>query len=398
MTRPRLRPRRPRVATVRAVAAALVAALALSACTTPASPGASTDDALAPSLATSIDTSSGQWAVVPMGRIGQPLNTFWQLLYRSSSTSRWVDLSEPLAVATNGGIVMSRAGAHTLEVGVRPADRLSYSALLAVGTAGTSWTPLTPVSALAPSPSALSVGTRGAAAALVQTDHGTEVQARAEGGASWSTVGSTSEFARTVAGRTCDPTTLSAVSDSVGRLLVGADCRQPGVVGVVSVADGRWTLTGPRLPLPLRAGPVDVLGILPAAHGVSVVLDVRVRGTHTFLVARTTDGGATWDLSRPVAVGSTSVTSIGPAGTTGVFLLLGSPTGAATLVEDPTSGARWITLPRPPPTTWTISFSSTTSADALATDGDELTDWRLVPGGWHRHQGLHVTIEYGSSS
>lgn len=398
MTRTSPRTRRPRVRRWGAVAAALVAALALSACTTPASPGASSDGALSPSLATSVDTPSGQWAVVPMGHIGQALNTFWQLLYRSSSASRWVDLSAPLAVATNGGIVMSTAGSHSLEVSVRPANLLSYSAVLAVGRAGSSWTPLTPVGALVSSPSALSVDAQGSAAALVQTAHETDVEVRANDGASWSLVGSSSAFARTVAGRTCDPTAQSAISESGGDLLVGADCREPGVVGVVRAADGRWTLTGPRLPLPLRTGLVDVLGMLPSAHGVSVVLDVREQQTHTFFVARSTDGGATWELSRPVSEGATSVTSIGPAGADGVFVLLRSPSGVATLLEDPTSGARWVTLPRPPPTTWTISFSGTSAADALATDGDELTDWRLTSGGWHRHQGLHVAIEYGSSS
>ena len=39
---------------------------------------------IATSLATSIETSAGTWAVVPMGHLDQPLNTFWQLFFRAS--------------------------------------------------------------------------------------------------------------------------------------------------------------------------------------------------------------------------------------------------------------------------------------------------------------------------
>ena len=141
-----------------------------------ASPQASTIVAGAP-LATSISTAVGSWAIVPMGDLGQPLNTFWQLFFRPLGSSRWSDKAEGLAVATNGGLVMAAPDGKSAVVGVRSAANLNFSPILTTVNDGRSWSPGPPVSGLASEPDALAVDSQGQGLAL--TSGGTS------GGGAW---------------------------------------------------------------------------------------------------------------------------------------------------------------------------------------------------------------------
>ena len=78
-------------------------------------------------LATSVQTSAGTWATVPMGHLDQPLNTFWQLFFRASGTSSWSNATSTLATATNGGLIIATPDGQSVEVGIRPANRLTFS-------------------------------------------------------------------------------------------------------------------------------------------------------------------------------------------------------------------------------------------------------------------------------
>ena len=61
-------------------------------------------------LATSLGGPAGTWASVAMGQLDEPLNTFWQLLYRPAGGTRWSNQVEATVVATNGGIVLAPLG------------------------------------------------------------------------------------------------------------------------------------------------------------------------------------------------------------------------------------------------------------------------------------------------
>ena len=99
---------------------------------------------IATSLATSIETSAGTWAVVPMGHLDQPLNTFWQLFFRAKGATRWSDYASALAVATNGGLLVATPNGRSLVVGIRPANLLDYSPLLVTANNGRTWIPASP--------------------------------------------------------------------------------------------------------------------------------------------------------------------------------------------------------------------------------------------------------------
>ena len=89
-------------------------------------------------LATSVRGSGGTWATVAMGDLGQPLNTFWQLMFRPDGSGKWTDHVEATATATNGGLVLA-GGGGPLIVGVRPSNDLTFSPLISTTNAGRSW-------------------------------------------------------------------------------------------------------------------------------------------------------------------------------------------------------------------------------------------------------------------
>ena len=72
----------------------------------PAPPG----PAQPPSLATSLVTASGTWAVAVMGGSAAEHNNFWQLFVRPTATGKW-RLATPPGVASNGGLVVATPGA-----------------------------------------------------------------------------------------------------------------------------------------------------------------------------------------------------------------------------------------------------------------------------------------------
>jgi len=106
----RARPRRSRRFRNEVLGLAVISASVVSGCgaTHAAGPAAKiSSPAIRALLATSIETSAGSWAIVAMGHLDQPLNTFWQLFFRPTGGALWSDRAAALAVATNGGLVVA---------------------------------------------------------------------------------------------------------------------------------------------------------------------------------------------------------------------------------------------------------------------------------------------------
>jgi len=64
-----------------------------------------------------VQSSAGTWVTLPMGRLNQPLNTFWQLFFRPTGMTTWNDKVGATATATNGGLIMAAAVAQPFVVG-----------------------------------------------------------------------------------------------------------------------------------------------------------------------------------------------------------------------------------------------------------------------------------------
>ncbi len=406
--RPRLRqhpgpPSRPATAVLAGVA--VLATLGLAACgQSSASPGgqqkAGSGPAPAP-LATSLTTAGGTWAALAMGQLDDPLNTFWQLLYRPPGSTTWTDQVKATGVATNGGLVMASPGDRSFVAGLLPSNLLTYSPLIASANEGRTWTNGLLPSGLAPRVDGLATNAEGASLALVEGRDGNDLLSTPAGLSTWNPLVTQDALASTAAGQACGITSVDGVAFTGTAPVAGASCSRPGVAGVMTYAEGGWRLVGPPLPGPFHEDPVGVLALTSNTSGMVALLEVSGAAGAAVVAGWTRDSGRTWSLSPGVAVGaSEKIESVGGDGAGGVFVLISGPGSASRLEHVAGPGDPWQALPAPPAGTATVAFGSHGAIQALAVDTATLTVWNLSPGGpaWVRGQVLQVPIEYGSSS
>ncbi len=352
-------------------------------------------------LATSVQTSAGTWATVPMGHLDQPLNTFWQLFFRASGTSSWSNATSTLALATNGGLIIATPDGQSVEVGIRPANRLTFSTLLTASPTQSSWTTGLLPAGLAADNSALATDAlNGNSAALLNDGDGVRAVSSARGLSTWRTLTTEAVLASSSAGRHCGLGSITAVGYDGTQALIGGGCRHAGTVGIFSRSGDRWRLVGPTLPRQLDLGRVDVISLKQTSEGISTILAVTSVKHGTSLVAAWAGSGDQWSVSEALRLSSSQrVLSIGPASGVGMFVLL-SESGRseeAGVVGGP--GVSWQLLPVLPGGTSTLAFGPANAVDALAVNDTAFADWLLSPGSrhWVKGQAINVPIEFGSS-
>jgi hypothetical protein len=364
--------------------------------------GAAGSTAAAPAiptpLATSVQTSDGTWATIPMGRLDEPLNTFWQLFYRPDGAVRWSNQVEATATATNGGLVLASAGPSLL-VGVRPSANLTYTPLISTSNGGRSWSDGLVAKGLAARPSALATA-GGQALALVSTGEVNQVLAGTGGISKWQTLVTEGGLARSRAGLSCGLGSLTSVGYVGPRPLIGGSCAHAGVVGLFGQVQGTWRLVGPTLPNPFDMGQAEVLG-LGLSHDTSwaLVAVTGARGTHLFAAWSVPTGG--WATSVPLALSNDEqVASFGPGEGKALFALLQGPSGAYRLVLSQPGGTAWQELPPPPAGTATVAFGPGKWTGALVAAGTRFSAWSLNAASqrWAEDQVMDVPVQYGSSS
>jgi len=343
-------------------------------------------------LATSFATPAGSWAVVAMGHLDDPLNTFWQLFFRPDGATNW-DLRTPPGVADNGGLVTTGASAGDLTVAFLPSEMLGFSPSAATADDGASWSPGVIPLAVAPLPDALGGAPDGVVWAVVRGGAGARVAGQVGPAGRWRTVTTGSALAATPAGRSCGLVAVTSVS--VGA--VGGSCTRSGVVGIFERAAGRWRLTGPWIGA--GAGATTVLR-LDLVDGAETALVAARRGGSTSLVAlRAVVGADRWAVSAPLALGRTGrLCSSGtdPAG--GVVVVTGATGQACRSAAASTGGGQWRRLPVLPPGTAVVSGGAGGLFDALSVHSTLFTDWRLRATRWVGVQSLRVPIQFGSSN
>ena len=386
--------------------AALSAALVFAMCGLAATPSHDAGDrgehstlAISTPLSTSIQTSGGLWAAVPMGHLGQPLNTFWQLLNQPAGATAWSDQVEATATGTNGGLVFASPDNRTLDVGIRPSNLLTFSPLISTANNGRSWSDGLLVSGLASRPNALAAD-GDHSLALVGTGHGEKVEASSTTLSSWRTLVSERTLASTSSGKTCGLTAMTAVGLLSGNTLVGGECSRPGVVPLFERRGAKWHLVRLGHLPSVDQSRFEVLGVQSTNSGVRSLLGI-LDGSRIRLVEVRSSANGTWSVSEPLSVASGDhVRSYGPSGASGLFVLLSTTSGVERLetVGDP--GLKWNTVLAPPNKTATIAVGPGTEIEALSVNDTVLTIWRLDPGAgrWVRAQVMNVPIVFGSAS
>ncbi len=394
-------PRKPRRRVARAVALASSAltTILLAACgSSVRADYRSAAPSIPTPLATSIQTSAGTWATVPMGRLDEPLNTFWQLFFRPSGSASWSNQVKATAVATNGGLVLTSPGGRGLLVGVRPTNLLTFSPLVYTSDGGRSWSTGLLADGLAARPDALSADSANRMLALVNARAEAQVLTSSGGPSRWRTSVTTRSLASTAAGRLCGLSTITAVGYMTETPLAGASCSRPGVLGIFAVPAGAWHLLEAPPPSSLAHQRIEVLGLESYGNGVSALLGSSEGSAINLAAAWYRDRH--WSASQPLRVNASErVSSFGPTGANGVFVLLTSSSGRTRLAVASNAAAGWRQLPPPPAGTATAAFGPAASVDALVVKETLLSVWMLAAhsSGWVHAQSVKVPIEFGSS-
>jgi hypothetical protein len=391
------------------VAALVVAVAGLAGCSSSA-PGADVSPHTSPPavrapLDATFGVTTGVAAVVAMGKVTDRLNTFWQVFFRGSATSRWA-LVTPPGVADNGGLVVSvgpsadPTGRPLLFAGFEPSQALSFSPLALSVDEGGSWSPGLVAGGLSAVPDALSGSSASGLVALVRAGGGEVL--RSTGNASvWSKLVGRDAMASSVAGKSCGVAGLTAVSlDTTEGVQVGTSCTSPGVVGIFESVGGRWRLVGPRLSGQAGTEPTKVLRLVDVNNAASGLVAVGNRSA-TSLVAVTSETGGAWSRSAPLPMSPQSrilSTGIEPGG--GFVVLTSRSKKSLALEVETEPGGSWQSLPAPPPGTAAVAVGTGGGVDALAVASTQLTDWRLdAPAGtWSKIGTVTVPIQFGSSA
>jgi hypothetical protein len=388
---------------LRRVSAALIA-IALPACagcgsTISSGKAASSGAAIVTApLTTSLSTAQGTWAIAVMGGLAANENNFWQVFVRPAGASGW-SLATPPGVADNGGLVAAGDPASLL-IGFRPSQGLLFSPLAASSDKGRNWTPGLLDASLANVPDALGATPAGQELALLP--NGT-IDTSTTAGSSWSQLTTLKALAATAAGHDCGILGINAVTFGLNKTMLAAgSCQRPGVAGVFSDTNGTWQAAGPPLPTAYAGDRVQVLRLSSTAEGNVALL---LAGGDLLATWTTTEGtGTSW--STPVALaGVTGVraSGFGPDGSAWALL----SDGRAEVISG--AGGSWQALPALPAdtsvlapgttaATGTAGTAGTTGYEALAAVGTKLTVWRLAAGAWTKVQVVDVPIVYGSSS
>ena len=333
--------------------------------------------------------------MLPMGKLSDPNNTFWQLLHAAPGSSHW-SVVTPEGVADNGGLLVGTSGGPTV-VGFLPSQLLHYSPLAQSIDGGTMWSPQLLPAGLTARPDALAYSAGGALALII----GHKVLSAPPSLSRWSLLVTAPRLARAFRG--CGVTAIDAVAIlPTGSPLVATGCRN-GVVGIFTTQGGGWSSYG-TTPRTLSRSATDVLRL--QASGTTVAaLAATTRGGQRALVAMWREGGAPWTAAAPLALpGGASVlaSAVGEGGAMAVVLR--SHKGAVTAYSLAPDGV-WSRLTQPPANTTAIALPSGPGStggpaiDAFTVQGGSLAVYALSPLGsqWVRVQSKQIVIPYGSS-
>jgi hypothetical protein len=346
-----------------------------------------------PSLATSLATATGTWAVTVMGGSAASHNNFWQLFVRPAGTSIW-RLATPPGVASNGGLVLTGLASGSVLAGFRPSQDLAYSPLATTRDNGKAWSPGLLDAALADVPGALAADPASGRLLALLTDGTTDISGK--GGTGWIRLVTRRALATSPAGTRCQPGSVTAAAFSPsGQPLLGAGCGRPGTAGIFSRTGRTWQLTGPALPAAYAHQAITVLRLTTTGHTTTALLGTGTGPAERLLAGWSADGGAHWTLSPPLPLNGATLTSASPGPGSSLAITL-SHRRAAAITSAP---GPWRQLPALPPDTATLAPAPSGGWDALAVHSTQLTIWQAVPGtnAWASAQVIKVPIPFGSS-
>jgi hypothetical protein len=342
-------------------------------------------------LTTSSVTDTTTWATLAMGHLGDPLNTFWQLL--ALSGSRW-QLATPSGVASNGGLVAAPAS-NSLLAGFGASQKLQFSPVARTDDQGSSWQAGVLPGSLSLVPDALAQGS-GESLALLRTAGG-KVVTSTGGLSTWTSVITASALRRQSALADCHLRSLTAVTlDVQGSTLVGASCAQGGRAGLFAPSSDGWMSVGPGIP-GKSSGPTEVVRLDQTAAGTAALVSAGSGATTRLYAMWATDGLGPWTVSTGLLLDGASLLSTGVTSTGGFVVSTRRGRAAPSASVLGPTGSQWKSLPSLPSGTTSVAAGPAGSYEALVPVRSTLSVYLLGSTGWARVQTLRVDIPYGSS-
>ncbi len=267
------------------------------------------------SFATSISIGGSTYTAIPMGDLGDPANTFWQLFALSGGTSRW-RLETPTGVADNGGLVIEGGAPSALTVAFRPSNDLKFTPIAVLG-AGSSWSSAGLIPAgLVAAPDAF-VGSAKTSYAAV-SEGGGAVWRSKSGGTEWAPIGSARSLTAIASG-SCRVVGVRALATNSGLpLYTGATCASGDRAGIFEFSDSSWRAVGPKLGALGRHASRAVLTLAASSGSLSAVVATSTSSKTDLLIAHSTSAGASWSTSPTLRLASSaSIVSVGSVGAAG---------------------------------------------------------------------------------
>jgi hypothetical protein len=371
----------------------------VSACTSPVAvsrPSTTGDgSSSAAPLARSFDGPGTSWAILAMGHLGDPVNTFWEMFHWSGGSSPW-ELATPPGVASNGGLVAAVSSSGTVTAGFEPSQGLRFSPLSQTPNLGATWSQGLVPGALAPVPDALATSVGPHYLASVRTGGG-EIVANSGDLTSWTTVATRRTLATDPSTSSCVITGLTGVTYSTGGdPVVGTGCARGSRPGIFESVSGEWRSVGPTLPAS-ASGPIRVLRLYDTPAGVAALVSTGKASDPTLFALWSNAGMKTWQVSAGLPLTTRAPSSTGDTATGELVVATDGDHGQRRAAVISPSSGRWRELAEPPAGTSTIAVGPDGTFDALIAEGSTLVVDSLGPGGWHRTQALNVEIQYGSS-
>jgi hypothetical protein len=282
-----------------AVGAIAFFVVVVAACSSPAAVSRPSTTGDGPSTAVPLARSFGgtgtSWAVLAMGHLGDPVNTFWEMFHWSGGSSSW-ELATPPGVASNGGLVAAISSSGTVTAGFEPSQGLRFSPLSQTPDLGATWSQGLVPGALAPVPDALATSGGPRYLALLRTD-GSEVVANSGDLTSWTTVTALRTLATDPSTSSCVITGLTGVTYSTdGDPVVGTECARGSRPGIFESVNGEWRSVGPTLPAS-ASGPIRVLRLLDTPAGVAALVSTGKASAPTLFALWSNASMRTWQVS-----------------------------------------------------------------------------------------------------
>ncbi len=352
-------------------------------------------------LTSSSSSSGATWASLAMGHLGDPVNTFWQLVTLPAGALGW-SLATPPGVASNGGLVVALGTDGSVLSGFGPTQDLLFSPLAQSSDQGTTWTTGVLPGGLVLAPDTLASSGDGSIA-LLRKGGGTVVQGSPDL-TGWSDVVTEQALAHQSSGSGCGVIGLTAVgtygapgSGGVGTLLVGAACQRPAPPGIFERSGRDWMSVAPTLP-GAPPGPTEVIRLVGLPTGAAALVGVG-SGTHVTVFALwSTDGLQTWTISQGLPLDGVGLTSTGGTASGGFVVGAAGRNGQTLAATVGPSSPVWQRLLPPPVGTSAVVATPQGGFDALIVDQSTLDVSSLGGTGWKHTQALAVPIQYGSSS